>query len=237
MTEGHVDPPTSFRGVLDRHEELLRRGRPAVHVAPLGGTVVSYGVGVPERAAFLRRAELRGIPTVRRPSGGAGVLHRDGDLVWGVVLPRSDPRAGRDFARAYGRLGAGLVAALAELGQPADWVPAPGLSEEYCPLGHLGQVLALRTGFVSAAAQHLTATALLHHGTLSLEVDRSLVADLFAVPDAADVRRLSDLREAGVKEPVDRLAARVARCLTASFGPEEGAATTRGAAKGRPPPR
>lgn len=216
-SETRVDEATPFSSVVQTQEELLRRGLPAVHLAVLAGTVLSVGVGVPWDAPFVRRANALGIPTARRSSGGTGILHREHDLVWAIVLPRSDPRVGREFVRGYARYGAGLVSVLAGHGASASWVPAPGLSEDYCPLSSRGYVLELGGVVVGAAAQHLTATALLHHGALSLSVDRDLVSRLFSFPDPSIVERLGGLDERGLRERPGRLADEVARALAAEL--------------------
>lgn len=213
-----VEPAQSFLSSVRTQEELLRQGETAVHVSVVDRTVLSVGVGVRADAPYLRRAEEEGIFTARRASGGTGVLHREGDLVWAVVLPRSDARVGRDFVRGYRRFGAGLVAALSDHGVSATWVPAPGLSEDYCPLGPRGEVLAVGGGVVGAAAQHLTGTALLHHGTLSLSVDRALVSRLFTFPNPSVVDRLAGLDERGIHERPERLAERVGRALESALG-------------------
>ncbi|MCI4343053.1 MAG: hypothetical protein L3J92_02925 [Thermoplasmata archaeon] len=214
-----VDAPASFAEVLRTEEVLLRRGAPAIHVAVMEGTTVSYGVGVPESAPYLSSAHRHGIPATRRSSGGTGVLHLPGDLVWAVILPRSDPRVGRDFTRAYARLGAGLVTALAYHGVEATWEPAPGLSDEYCPLGSRGEVLAVGGRVVGAAAQHLSGTALLHQGTLSLDVDRDLVRDLFGFPDDSLAHHLASVAEFGVRAHPKALAEGVSEALVAALGP------------------
>jgi lipoate-protein ligase A len=209
----HVVGRTTLADTLRTQDALLRQGDPAVHVAGLQDTVVSFGAGVSEGAPFLARARVRGTPTLRRSSGGTGVLHLPGDLVWAVILPRSDPRVGRDFVNAYARLGAGLVTVLARHGGDAAWTPAPGLSDDYCPLGHRGQVLSIRGLVVGAAAQHLTGTALLHQGMLSFEVDRPLTRDLFSFPNDAAADRLSGVHELGVDRPTAELAEEVAQAL------------------------
>ena len=213
-----VETPTTFAEALGAQEELLRDGLPAAHVAVVRGTVLSVGVGVPETAPYLRRAGEQGVPTVRRSSGGTGILHLDGDLVWAIVLPRSDPRVGRDFVQGYGRFGAGLVQALAVHYVSAAWVPAPGLSTEYCPLSSRGHVLEVGGRVMGAAAQHLTGTALLHHGTLSVSTDRELVRRLFAFPDPSIAERLVGLAERGIDLPPKRLADAVARELADDLG-------------------
>lgn len=177
---------------------LLRAARPAVRVSVLGEVAVSFGVGVPAAAPYLGRAESAGIPTVRRTTGGTGVLHLVGDLAWSVVLPRRHPVVGTDFVRAYGRIGAGLVRWLAAHGVDAAWVPAPGVNPDYCVLSGRGEVLVARDRVLGGAAQQLTRSALLHQGMIAGRVDRALVARLFSIESPSTLSRLVGLDELGV---------------------------------------
>jgi lipoate-protein ligase A len=198
---------------LRRHEELLRDGRPASRVAVVRGVALSYGVRVPADAPYLRRARTERIPTVARASGGTGLLHLDGDLVWALVVPRDDPRARGGFVHAYALLGAGVVRALARLGLPTEWGPPPGLTESYCPLSSRGEVLWAKGAVLGAAAQHATARAVLHHGSLSVRVDRSAVARLFELPSPGPADRLGAIADAGLDAPPAVLADELARSL------------------------
>jgi lipoate-protein ligase A len=220
--EVRVDSASGLADALRFQETWLRRGTPGIHVAVVDRPTLSVGAGVPEDAPYLERARAEGLPTARRTSGGAGIVHLDGDLAWAVVLPRDDPRVGRDFVRAYGRLGAGLVQELARHQQPAAWVPAPGVSDEYCPLGPRGYVLEARGRIVGAAAQHLATAALLHHGTLSARADRELVRRLFPTTDPSALERLAGLEDLGVHEPSTRLAGAVAVALDAALSAAAG---------------
>ncbi len=198
---------------LDRHARLLERGRPAADVRCVRGRAVSFGVGVPADAPLLRRARAEGIATLPRSSGGSGLLHEEGDLLWAIVLPRADPRVGRDYARAYARLGSGLVRALATAGLSAAWGAPPARSEEYCTLSSRGEVLRLGGRVVGGAAQHATAQTLLHHGTVSYRVDRALVGRLLDadVPGLTDA--LGGVAELGWTEGPEALAARLEQAL------------------------
>ncbi len=213
-----VESASPVAAVLRGQEEMLRAAELSVQVAIVRETVLSVGVGVPEGASYLQRAITLGVPTARRSSGGTGILHLEGDLVWSVVLPRNDPRVGRDFVQGYARFGAGVVTALARIGATTSWVPAPGLSESCCPLGSRGFVLDLGGSVVGAAAQHLTGSALLHHGTLSLHVDRDLVARLFEFPEPAIADRLTGLADHQIRERPEQLAEDVARALADDLG-------------------
>jgi lipoate-protein ligase A len=191
-------------------ERLLRAGEAAVRVSVLSDVAVSYGVGVRGDATYLARARAAGVAVARRTSGGTGVLHGPGDLAWSIVIPRSDPRVGRDYVRGYARLGAGVVRFLAARHVRAGWVSPPCLVPEYCVLSSRGQVLSVGTRVLGGAAQHLSRTALLHQGMIPLSVDRELVGRLFALPADAGVERLAGLRDLGVSAPPEELAQELA---------------------------
>jgi lipoate-protein ligase A len=190
---------------LSLQEELLRRAVPAARVARVREPALSFGVRVPEDAPYLRRARSEGIATAPRAGGGTGIFHFENDLLWAVVLPRVDPRVGRDFVRAYGRFGEGIVRALAAEGRAASWQAPPGLVEEYCPLSSRGEVLVVDGRIVGGAAQHVTSAALLHHGTVSVGIDRPTIDRLFGLPPGAS-SRLGSLAELGVTTPTEELA-------------------------------
>ena len=189
---------------LRRDEEVLAAGVRRARVATLHGPVVSLGVSQPSGAPAAQRARALGIPVVRRRSGGTGLLHQEGDIVWAIVLPRSDPRVGRDYARAYARLGASVVQAFSDVGLPGRWTEALGVSDEYCLLAPRGQVLTVHGRVVGGAAQHATSVALLHHGTINVTVDRERLAMLFDLrPDALGERIVGLQELLGVRGPTE----------------------------------
>ena len=194
-------------------EGLLRSGGPGARVAVLSDVAVSYGVGVRENAPYLVRTRQAGVPAMRRSSGGSGVLHGVGDLVWSVVLPRVDPRVGRDFVRGYDRLGVGVIRFLERRGVEGKWGLPPDLVPGYCVLSGRGQVLFARGGVLGGAAQHLSRTSILHQGMVPRAVDRHLVERLFAFPDPSLADRLIGLRDLGVEAPSSELARELAAAL------------------------
>jgi len=208
-----VDPGRPFDGYRVLHEGMLRSAAAGVSVGVVLDDAVSYGVAEPESAPYLQRVRADGVATVRRSSGGTGIVHAPGDLVWAVVLPRTDPRVGRDFVRAYDRFGRGLVSFLVERGRASRWVPAPGLTPAYCPLSGRGQVLEVNGQVLAAAAQHVTARALLHHGTLPRTLDRARIARWFDLTSPGPADRLTSLKEQGVDEPPAEVARAVAEHL------------------------
>jgi lipoate-protein ligase A len=190
-----------------REQNALRRGEAFAAVSALEGeSLVSVGMGVRDTTPSSVAARGSGLTVVRRSTGGTALLHVAGDLLWSIVLPRDDPRVGRDYVHGYARLGAPVVRWLASLGVASAWEPAPALSTEYCTLGERGQVLMVGHRILGGAAQHATRTALLHHGTVVGTVDRGLTSRIFraTAPDTFD--RLAGLRDLGVTASADDLA-------------------------------
>ncbi len=166
-----------------------------MRTAVFSSAAVSLGVSQPMDGDAAVRARTRGLPVVRRSSGGSGLLHLAGDIAWAVVLPRDHPQVGSDFAGAYGRLGAGVVQALARLGLCAEWTAPLNRSGAYCLLGSRGRVLTVDGRAIGGAAQHLTRRALLHHGVLSTTLDREMLGALFALETVLVDAALTCLRE------------------------------------------
>lgn len=211
------DPITSEENER-RDEAALRRGSLSVRAATLSDRSLSIGVGVHPGTAWVEHARSRGIPIVHRSTGGTGVLHVPGDLVWSVILPRNDPRVGRDYSRAYARFGAGANRFLAELGIESAWTAAPARSTSCCTLGARGCVLSVGERILGGAAQHLTRDALLHHGTISVDVDRTLLRALFDLSSPSDADLLAGIRDLDRSMPSPHLAAKLERALQATFG-------------------
>jgi lipoate-protein ligase A len=216
--------PDAFRGrrkvaeILREDEALLQQGAPAFRVAVIGDRALSIGVAQPEDAPAALRAKELGFPVAHRSSGGTGMLHLPGDIAWTVVLSRSDPTAGRDYTRAYPRLGAALPVLLAAVGVTAGWRPSPGLSEELCLLGSRGDALFAGPVVIGGAAQHLTRSALLHHGVLNLRIDRPLLGTLFHLEPSV-TRSVGCLRELGVALAAEEIGIRLALALPRSLPP------------------
>jgi lipoate-protein ligase A len=186
-------------------------------VAVLSDRAMSIGVGVPYVAECVRRARAADWPVVRRASGGLAVLHASGDLVWAVVLPRNDLRIRRDFVHAYATFGAPIIEFLRDKGVSATWAPAPALSDDYCLLGPRGQVLMSGTRILGGAAQHVTATSVLHHGHLPKSLDRAALQRIFGPTTPAGLERLVGLDDLGVRRSPDDLARSLERKLRAHF--------------------
>ncbi|HTW55119.1 MAG TPA: hypothetical protein VMG36_01550 [Thermoplasmata archaeon] len=195
-------------------DRQLTDGHVGVRTGVLSRRALSYGIGVPDSAEYVRRAVVRGLPRVHRSSGGTGLLHERRDVVWTLVVPRRHPALDGGFTRAYPRLGQGVVEGLRAVGVEAAWVPAPGLAADYCTLSERGSVLAAGPWVIGGAAQHLTGTHLLHHGVISWAVDRATIGELFDVPGGPAVERLGGLADLSVAAPPGSVA-RVVRAALA----------------------
>jgi lipoate-protein ligase A len=141
------------------------------------------------------------------------VLHAPGDLSWTLVLPRRDPRVGRSYVTNYPRLGAGVVRFLRTAGIRARWVPSSGNSSSYCFLGPRGYVLTVGDRVLGGAAQHLTRSALLHHGIVPRTLDRALIERIFELPLTGGVDRLTCLEDLGFTEAAEQQAERLSHAL------------------------
>lgn len=213
-------PAVTPEDFLRRDAELLASGDVAVHVALLSGAAVSIGVSQPDSAECAQRARRIGIPVIRRSTGGLGLWHGPQDIVWSLVLPRTDPRVGRDFARAYGRLGAGVVRFLRAYGIEAQWAPPGHGPGEYCLLSGAGDVLRVAGRAIGGASQHLTGTALLHHGVLPYIVDSERLAELFGLSAEVTRSKLVGLAEALSGRPPLELAEELERALRDQVAPD-----------------
>jgi len=189
------DGPISASEYLARDRQRLSEGRAVTRAGILTDTSVSVGVAVVISPNLTRRCAARGWPIHRRTTGGTGLLHRPGDLLWSVILPAEDARVGRGFVRSYERYGRPIVQALASVGVDARWTPAFGLSDRFCLFGGRGEVLSAGRRALGGAAQHLTRTGLLHHGTVGAGLDREALTELFDVPGALLTERLTAVGE------------------------------------------
>jgi len=189
--EGRIPLSTYLTG----DDDALREGRRIARSGILNDRSVSIGIGVRPTEEFLERCRDLGLPVVRRSSGGSGLLHLPGDLVWSVVLPREDPLIAGGFTRAYRPLGAPLVAALTAHGIEAGWTDPPATSDRFCLFGRRGEVLSFANKVLGGAAQRLARGRLLHHGVVNGPVDRPTIAKVFEVPAEELDERLGGVGE------------------------------------------
>lgn len=205
---------------LAREEELLRAaaaGRPVLACWSWTGPVVVLGHGQPEEDADLELCRSRGIPVVRRITGGTGIVHAR-DLAASLALPAGHPAA-RTIHGSYALLLDILETALGACGvaveRPAPGPPGKrGERSPICFEDALGETLARSGRKVAGCAQARRRDAVLVHAHLHLTLDTGLYAAVFGVPEAR-VRR-----SVGAVEGVTpgRLARAVARAAGDRLG-------------------
>lgn len=220
-------PASGLRALLHREreasanlawDELLARqagetGQAAFRLwaNPSLAVVIGYSER-PEKAAYLDRCRLDGLPVLKRFSGGGSVLIGPGVLNYCLTLPAGPSSPGlRDAFRLAARV---LGRALASLGVAAEWEPPSDLAVGGRKLS--GNSQARRWG------------AVLIHGTLLADLDSVLLERYLPLPNRQPAYRqgrghrqfVVSLSELGVAAGLPALE----RSLLAAAGSELGAA-------------
>ena len=110
--------------------------------------------------------DRHGVEVVRRPTGGAALLH-GGDLTYAAVLPRPAGADGR-VDSLYQWLARGLIAGLGRLGVAAQTARHDGPPGPVCFAGQQGADLRVGERKVCGSAQVRRAGAVLQHGSILL---------------------------------------------------------------------
>jgi lipoate-protein ligase A len=177
---------------------------------------VSFGKNEPAVDVYDEAAgAARGFAFVRRPTGGAAVLH-DAEVTYAVVMP---VRAFQGPRRAYLRINEGLVEGLRSLGlhvSVAASGPAPAPQDGPCfGMPAPGEVVA-GAGKLVGSAQARVGDVLLQHGSVLLAGDQSALYELRgARPDPAPPATLERL---GVRAGHDAVAAALAAGVRLALG-------------------
>lgn len=100
-----------------------------------------------------------GLPVLRRVSGGGAVYHDGGNLNWAFLVPRSEHERASELGL--------VILALRKIGAELCEGPRGGLYVEGGPY---------RGRKVSGTARRLSATRVLHHGTLLVDSDLSCLS-------------------------------------------------------------
>ncbi len=166
------DPPASGPVNMAADELLASRGETGgIAIRLYRWEAPTFSLGGFQRADSAAWLADHGIPLVRRPSGGGGILH-GGDLTYAAAVSREHP-LGRSPQRFYDVLHAAMVKVLSPLGLAAGLHGGPAEGER--PEGPLfcfdrrsvGDVVAGRHKLLGSAQRRLAA-AVLQHGSLLL---------------------------------------------------------------------
>ena len=186
--------------------EAVRLGRPLVRF--YGWSTTTFSLGAFQRLADARVAEaVAGLPFVRRPSGGGGIVHGS-DLTYAAAVPRDHPWGGEPQVL-YDAFHEALAAVLTARGitarlHPGRTAAAGDDSRLFCfdrrARGDLVVAGPSTDGHkILGSAQRRLKAAVLQHGTLLLETPRHVAAtaahpglfDLHPATAAAGVRDLA----------------------------------------------
>ena len=180
-----LDPPRDGFRNMALDEALLencRQGGPAGGSFPV---LRVYGWNVPTlslgrfqdalRAVDEEFCRERGIPVVRRPTGGAAVLH-DREVTYCLVGPTREPPFAGSLLESYRRIASGIAAGLRLLGvEPDSGIAAPRLPRASLPEQCFARASSYEITFggrkVVGSAQVRRRGASLQHGSILLDAN------------------------------------------------------------------
>ena len=159
-------------------DEAARTGAGFVRLYRWAPWALSFGRHEPALRRYDRaRIERLGLDTVRRPTGGRAVWHAR-ELTYSVTGPSA---AFGGLAESHRTIHAALADALQALGVPATLAPAArplGAESGACFSSAVGGEVLARGRKLVGSAQVRRRDAFLQHGSLLLEDDQRLVAQL-----------------------------------------------------------
>jgi len=229
--DGAADGPTNMAADECLAAEAERRGSLVLRFYGWSETTISLG-GFQKIEDARQVGAIRGVPLVRRPSGGGAIVHGS-DLTYAAAVPKSHPW-GASPQVFYDALHGGMVEMLAEMGIRAwlyaDDGPAAGdrrshdESQFFCfDRRASGDIVMAGTregtsSKIMGSAQRRLAGVVLQHGSLLLRGNTTVAGPARhpAVADIVVAREVSD--EAVLSHAWGR---RIARSLGATLQEED----------------
>ena len=129
--------------------------------------------------------ERHGVEVVRRITGGGAMFMEGGNCITYSIYEPVDIVAGLDYTESYAYLDRWVIEALRAHGVDAWYVPINDITSS--------------KGKIGGAAQKRTRTAVLHHATLSYDIDADMMTDVLRIGKA----KISDKGIASAKKRVD----------------------------------
>lgn len=199
---------------------LLERAEPTVRLYGWQPACVSLGYTQSEDAVDASAIRKRGFDLVERPTGGGAILHAESEVTYSVVLPTGFPGLPEELFESYRFLADGVLHALQDLGIQAEYRKSTGGKDAFCYLREAGVSIFVDDKKISGGAQRRTKDAVLQHGTLLVESDPALQAELFGQPEDKIRSGVTSLSELGVEVDRDDLVDRVAGAYLARYDPD-----------------
>lgn len=200
---------------------LLNRGEPTVRLYGWQPACVSLGYTQTEDEVNAPAIRERGFDLIERPTGGGAILHDESEVTYSVVLPTGFPGLPEDLFESYMFLADGILDALESLGVEAEYRKATGGKDAFCYLREAGVSIFVDGKKISGGAQRRTKDAVLQHGTLLVESDPALQAELFDQPEDTIRAGVTSLTDLGVEVDRDELVDRVAGAYLARYEVED----------------
>lgn len=204
----YVDSPMGASHNMARDELLLleaaETGLPAVRLYCWEHLVLSVGRAQKAGAEIdLAACEARGVPLVRRATGGRAVLHGN-DLTYAVAAPTTLPRFRGGIMPVYREVSQVLQAFFAQLGLPTQVKAYSGRERAQqasanCFATPSAFEIIIEGRKLVGSAQRLLPGAFLQHGSIPLTPQRELLASLFHDTTPDDVAaQMTDLESLGI---------------------------------------
>lgn len=196
-----VDAACTGAENMRRDDVLLARAQPVLRLYGWSPETVSLGNSQTERDVDLDAIRALGLDTVKRGTGGGGILHNATEVTYAVVVPIDHPGVPRDLPRSFAYLSQGVVTALCSLGVAAELEVVGDLTREaLCYVRKQGTNVVVAGKKISGGAQRRTRTAVLQHGTIIVDRDEARLARIFRTPIDTVCARVTSLRAEG-KDP------------------------------------
>lgn len=216
--DGPADGATNMARDLALLDLAAERGLAFVRTYAWAPFTLSFGANEPAAKRYRRDLiTARGIPVVRRPTGGRAVWHAE-ELTYAVAAPEGTLGS---LAESYRRIHEILLAGLTTLGGSYSLADRPtgqpALDAGACFASPAGGEIVSQLGKVVGSAQVRERGAFLQHGSILLGNRQELVAELtVGAPPAVEAASLANL----LGRPVapDEVAAAIAAAATEAFG-------------------
>jgi lipoate-protein ligase A len=206
--------------------ESGERAHPFLRVYGWSKPCLSLGYHQELSPEVASRARAHGLDVVRRPTGGAAVLHAQ-EMTYCLTAPQDESLFGRRVAEIYDRVAAALVRALAECGVSCDRGGGGRPTGFACFSAAGGHEITVEGRKLVGSALRRGRHAFLQHGSLLTGPGHLDIADIMAAtPEEAERQRrrlqartvdLSQIPGALRVDPA-RFGAALARALGASMG-------------------
>ncbi len=139
-------------------------------------------------SARLEEVERLGFKLVRRPTGGAALLHpQDDEITYSVVVSSNHPLYSMDVASSAARIAEGVAIAIRRLGLEAG-VRGMGepWSSSFCYVNPGSSDVMVGGRKISGSAQRRDWGVILQHGTLLLRYDHRLFSRVLLVEEGVE---------------------------------------------------